>query len=170
VDDLKWLIARQIPHLRRFAMALARNPDDADELVQDCLERALVKRRLWSRKGPLRSWLFSLLYRTYIDKRRGRQRKEIPTDPAVINASNVQWPNQERRVECRDIGEALKRLPDDQRNTILLVALEGFTYDEAAEIMKVPIGTIRSRLSRGRKALQEIRRSDGRPHFLRRVK
>lgn len=170
MEDLKWMIARQIPHLRRFAMALARDPDDADELVQDCLERALVKRRLWSRRGTLRSWLFSLLYKTYIDQRRSRRGKEISTEPDVINALSARQPNQELRVEWNDIGDALGQLPDDQRSAILLVALEGFTYDEAAWIMKVPIGTVRSRLSRGRQALRDIRASGTRPSFLRRVK
>lgn len=170
MDDLKWMIARQIPHLRRFAMALSRDPDDADELVQDCLERALVKRRLWSGKGALRSWLFSMLYRTYIDHRRGHRSREMPTDPEVIDASNARSPNQDLRMECRDIGDALMRLPDDQRSAVLLVALEGFTYDEAAAIMKVPIGTVRSRLSRGRQALREVRAAGYKPDFLRRVK
>lgn len=170
MDDLRWMIARQIPHLRRFATALARDPDDADELVQDCLERALVKRRLWSRKGTLRSWLFSMLYRIYIDQHRGRRKREVPTDPEVLNTGNAQMPNQDLHMECRDIGEALGQLPDDQRSAVLLVALEGFTYDEAAEIMKVPIGTVRSRLSRGRQALRDVRAAGIQPSFLRRVK
>jgi len=170
VDDLRWAIARQIPHLRRFALALSSNRDQADDLVQDCLERALRKQRLWRRRGSLRSWLFSVLYRTHIDQRRSRRRREIATAPDVINTVGTQLPNQDHHVECRDIGEALDRLPEDQRSALLLIALEGFTYDEAAEVLNVPIGTVRSRLSRGRQALRDLRKGDTQPRILRRVK
>lgn len=170
MDDLRWAIARQIPHLRRFALALSSDQDQADDLVQDCLERAIRKQRLWRRRGSLRSWLFSILYRTHIDQRRGRQRREMPTAPEVINTVETRLPNQEHHVECRDIGEALDRLPEDQRSALLLVALEGFTYDEAAEVLKVPIGTVRSRLSRGRQALRDSRKEGTQPRILRRVK
>jgi RNA polymerase sigma-70 factor (ECF subfamily) len=170
VDDVKWAIARQIPHLRRFALALAKNPDQADDLVQDCLERALKKRHLWHHRGSLRSWLFSMLYRTHIDHHRAHRRRDLPTAPEVINARQTQPANQEHHVECRNIGEALDRLPEDQRSAVLLVALEGFTYDEAAEVLKVPIGTVRSRLSRGRQALRDLRASAMQPRILRRVK
>lgn len=169
MDDLKWAIARQIPHLRRFALALSSS-QDADDLVQDCLERALRKRHLWHRRGSLRSWLFSVLYRTHIDHKRHRRHRELPTAPEIINTVGIHLPNQEHHVECRNLGEALEHLPDDQRSALLLVALEGFTYDEVAEILKVPIGTVRSRLSRGRQTLRNIRQEDTARRILRRVK
>ncbi|MGF1630344.1 MAG: sigma-70 family RNA polymerase sigma factor [Kiloniellaceae bacterium] len=170
MDDLKWAIARQIPHLRRFALALTKDPHEADDVVQDCLERALTKRLLWRRKGSLRSWLFSMLYRTHIDHRRSRRRSELSLGPEVIDAAASHPPNQDHRMECRDIGEAVDRLPDEQRVVVLLVALEGVAYDEAAEILNVPIGTVRSRLSRGRQALRELRPPATRQRILRRVK
>lgn len=151
-------------------MALTKNRDEADDVVQDCLERALRKRQLWRRRGSLRSWLFSMLYRTHIDHRRRRQRRELPAGPEAIDAAIAQPPNQDHRVECRDIGEALDRLPEEQRDVVLLVALEGVAYDEAAEILNLPIGTVRSRLSRGRQALRELRAHDGAQTTLRRVK
>lgn len=170
MDDLKWAIARQIPHLRRFALALSRDQHQADDLVQDTLERALRKQRLWRRRGSLRSWLFSVLYRTHVDHARSNRRREVSTEPEVMNAAGQQPANQEHHVECRNIGDALDRLPADQRSAILLVALEGFSYDEAAEVLQVPIGTVRSRLSRGREALREFREADAQPRILRRVK
>jgi RNA polymerase sigma-70 factor (ECF subfamily) len=170
VDDLKWAIARQIPHLRRFALALTKDQPEADDVVQDCLERALKKRFLWRRKGSLRSWLFSMLYRMHIDHRRSRRRSELSVGPEAIDAVVSHAPNQEHRLECRDIGEAIDRLPDEQRDVVLLVALEGVAYDEAAEILNVPIGTIRSRLSRGRQTLRRLRSPATRQRILRRVK
>lgn len=170
VDDVKWVIARQIPHLRRFAITLAKNSDLADDLVQDCLERALRKRHLWHRRGSLRSWLFRMLYRTHLDHHRGRRRGELSADSEFVDTVVSQPPNQEHRVECQNIGAALDLLPEQQRVAVLLVALEGFAYDEAAEIMKVPIGTVRSRLSRARQALRGTRPAGSPSHILRRVK
>lgn len=170
MDDLKWAIARQIPHLRRFAIALAKDATDADDVVQDCLERALRKSSLWSRRGSLRSWLFSMLYRTHIDHRRRQQRTGPTVGPEAIDAAVSHPPNQDQRMTCRDIGECLDRLPEEQRAVILLVAMEGVTYDEAAEILDVPIGTVRSRLSRGRETLRELRSPSIQPRMLRRVK
>lgn len=170
MDDLKWAIARQIPHLRRFAFTLTKDPTEADDVVQDCLERALRKRSLWSRKGSLRSWLFSMLYRTHIDYCRRQRRLGATVGPEVIDTAIHHPPDQDHRMECRDIGESLDRLPEEQRVVILLVALEGVTYDEAAEILGVPIGTVRSRLSRGRQVLRDLRSPTMQHRNLRRVK
>lgn len=170
VDDVKWMIARQIPQLRRYALALTGSRDRADDLVQDCLERALRKRHLWTRRGSIRNWLFRLLHRTHIDQYRKRPRYEVAATTEVIDAAVVQPSNQERRVDCRMIAEALDRLPEEQRAVILLVALEGFGYDEVAEILRVPIGTVRSRLSRGRQSLRQLRSTAPERPALRRVK
>lgn len=169
-DDLRWMIERQIPHLRRYAFALTRDQDEADDLVQDTLERALRKWRLWGRKGRLRSWLFRILYRTYIDRVRTQKPGSTPYDQEAIDRVAVQLPDQEDRVECIGIAEALDRLPADQRVIILLVALDGMAYDEVAELLDVPVGTVRSRLSRGRAALRENRSRSPKPTLLRRVK
>lgn len=170
LEDLKWAIARQIPHLRRFAYALTKDRDAADEVVQDCLEKALRKRNLWQRKGSLRSWLFSMLHRTHIDRHRRERRSEVFVAPDAIDHFASHPANQDDRVECRNIGEALDRLPEEQRAVVLLVALEGVAYDEAAEILDVPIGTVRSRLARARGALRDLRTPASRTGILRRVK
>jgi len=154
-DDLKWLIAREIPHLRRYAAVLVGEPHRVDDLVQDCLERALRKRHLWRRQGRLRSWLFRLLYRQHVDSgRRGSRRREV-TDAAAAELATIQPPRQEHMVQVRDIATALRRLPVEQRAAILLVGLDGLSYEEAAQVLDVPVGTLRSRLSRGRDALRD---------------
>ncbi|GAB4136669.1 MAG: sigma-70 family RNA polymerase sigma factor [Sphingomonadales bacterium] len=152
MDDLKWMIARQLPALRRYAQALAGDRDRADDLVQDCLERALKKRHLWRRKGPLRSWLFRILHNVHVDQQRSPKGRELPLREA--DAVLRQRPDQESGLHCQDIGKAMAQLPDEQRKVLLLVALENFSYDEVADILDTPIGTVRSRLSRGRQALR----------------
>lgn len=170
MDDLKWAIARSIPHLRRYAIALTRNADSADDLVQESLEKALRKRHHWRRTGNLRSWLFSIVYRTYLDRWRSRARVGRTVGMEAIDSHVQEPPNQEPRLHVHRIVKALDRLPDDQRETILLVALEGLTYDEVADAMNVPVGTVRSRLSRGRRALREMRETEPARYRLRRVK
>lgn len=171
MDDLKWLIARELPHLRRYARALTGgDADTADDVVQDCLEKALAKRRSWRRSGSVRFWLFRILYRCHIDSLRRRRRRDI-ADEDVEDVSPAAPPAQDQRIACNDVAEALARLPARQRETILLIALEGVSYDEAAAILDVPVGTVRSRLSRGRDALRHLW-SPGLEsvHHLRRVK
>ncbi|MCF3936671.1 sigma-70 family RNA polymerase sigma factor [Acuticoccus sp. M5D2P5] len=169
-DDVKWMVERQIPHLRRYALALTRNLDQADDLVQDTLERALKKRHLWRRTGSLRSWLFRILYRTYVDNRRRWRPERMAADPALIDAFASQPPDQEHRVEYTNIAHALDQLPDEQREIVLLTAVEGMAYDEIADVLSIPIGTVRSRLSRGREALRRFRSHTEGAAPLRRVK
>jgi len=170
VDDLKWLIAREISHLRRFAIALTRDEILADDLVQDSLERALKKRRQWSQRGSLRSWLFRVLYRIHLDHRRNRWSRLVPASEADLDRHSMESPQQEHHIACRDIGEAIGRLPADQRSAILLIALEGMSYDQAAVVLDIPIGTLRSRLSRARQRLAREWVGPGEHTWLRRVK
>ena len=157
MDDVKWAIAREIPHLRRYARALLRDADAADDLVQDCLERALKKRRLWRRKGSLRSWLFRIVYTQFLNGRARRQKAALTTSlddlvqPVAIPAAQVD------HVEVVEVMEALVTIDEDQRAALLLVAVEGMAYDEAADALDIPIGTLRSRLWRGREALKAAR-------------
>jgi RNA polymerase sigma-70 factor (ECF subfamily) len=170
MDDLKWLIAREIPHLRRYALALLRDTDAADDLVQDCLERALRKRHLWRRQSSIRSWLFRILYNVCLNDKKARWRDRLAVPLEAIDSAMAELPRQEKYVECRDIAEALERLPKKQSAAIVLIALEGLSYDEAAWILGVPVGTLRSRLSRGRETLRTLR--DGVLHreMVRRIK
>lgn len=156
-DEFKWAIERQIPHMRRYALALTRDRETADDLVQDSLERALRKKHLWHKRGSMRSWLFRILYRKCIDHYRTVRPQTVPADTEVIDGTLAQPPDQEARIDCRNVCDALERLPKEQRAVVLLVALEGLPYDEVAEITKTPIGTVRSRLSRARETLRTIR-------------
>lgn len=168
MDDLKWAIAREVPHLRRFAIALSGDESHADDLVQDTVERAITKRHLWTRRGSLRSWLFRILYRQHVDGKRSVWTRIANRSVAESDVTLSQSADQEQRMACRDIGEALDRLPADQRAAVLLVALEGLSYDEAANALGVPIGTLRSRLSRARHRLGAVRDgADERPALMR---
>lgn len=154
-DDFRWLVGRQIPHLRRYAVALTGDADVADDLVQDCLERALRKQHQWRRQGSIRSWLFRILYRLCLDHFRRPVQKHVDVSSDVVEAELVEQPNQDQRLECSDIEIAISRLPETQRAVLLLAALEGLPYDEIAEIVGAPIGTVRSRLSRARETLRQ---------------
>ena len=170
MDELKWLIAREIPHLRRYALALRRDPDAADDLVQDCLERALRKRHLWRRRGSMRSWLFRILYTVFVNtnKKQSRDKQAVPLDAIAFTLAAS--PSQELYVEYREMAKALSQLPEQQYAAIILIALEGFSYDEAAWILGIPIGTLRSRLYRGREALRRLGSETFRHGRVRRVK
>jgi len=171
VDEVAWLMAREIPRLRRYALALAGEPAAADDLVQDSLERAIRKRHLWQRYGSIRAWLYRILFNVYLNQRtqRTQRQRQLPLE-GVADALAVPAP-QEHRIDCTDIATAMHDLPDEQRAAILLTALEGLSYDEAAAILDIPVGTLRSRLSRGRDRLRALYRpADKRAQALRRVK
>jgi RNA polymerase sigma-70 factor, ECF subfamily len=157
MDELQWLIARELPHLYHYALALLRNTDAADDLVQDCLERALRKRQLWRRQGSLRSWLFRILYHVFLNTRHTRRRERLVVPLEAIEPTMTESPRQEKYIEYRAIAQALDQLPEPQYAAIMLIALEGLAYDEAAWILGVPVGTLRSRLSRGRETLRTLR-------------
>lgn len=168
-DEFKWLLAREAPRLRRFAIALTGSVDRGDDLLQDTLERALRKRRLWRRTGSVKNWLFKLLYRLYLNQK-DRERVERKVLSAMETRQKSVTPaNQEGHVDVLNISVALQALPADQREAVVLVGLEGLAYDEAADILGVPIGTLKSRLYRGREALWATRHGE-QPVKLRRVK
>lgn len=153
MDDVKWLIAREIPYLRRCARALARDPDLADDVVQDAVERALRKRHLWRPRGSLRAWLYRLMYNVYVNRRDRPAVERLATSLDSAGESSAPA-RQELHVEARDLVEALARLPHDQRAAIVLTGMEGLSYDEAAYVLDIPIGTLRSRIHRGRETLR----------------
>src|SRR4029450_10366923 len=157
MDELQWLIAREIPFLHRYALALLRNPDAADDLVQDCLERALRKCQLWQRQGSMRSWLFRMLYHVFLNTRQTRHRESLSVPLEAIESTLAESPRQEQYIECRDIADTLAQLPEQQYAAIILIALEGLSYHEAAWMLGIPVGTLRSRLSRGRETLRTLR-------------
>jgi len=149
-------ICEHIPALRRYARALCRDRTAADDLVQECLLRALRKRHLWRPSGSLRSWLFRMLYRLHLnDCGTAIQRRETPSADTAVRAGRTTPATQEMRAICGDVLEAVNELPEEQRAALLLMALEAPSYRDAARILGVPIGTVRSRLARAREAVRE---------------
>jgi RNA polymerase sigma-70 factor (ECF subfamily) len=149
-------IEQEIPRLRRYARALTRDMAGADDLVQDCLSRALSKAHLWQEGTDLRAWLFTILHNQYVNHVRRSVREGSAVALNETEPSLTSQPNQTKRLELRDLERALARLPEEQRQVLLLVGLEGMRYEEVATVMNVPVGTIRSRLSRGRDALRVL--------------
>ncbi|MFP0195698.1 sigma-70 family RNA polymerase sigma factor [Pseudomonas sp. PHC1] len=146
-----------IPRLRRFALSLTRNSSSADDLVQASLERALSG---WGDKradGDLRAWLFSILYRQFLDAHRRSRRYARMLE--FFTGRDDAEPSVERTVIAQSTLKAFDRLPTEQRALLLMVSVEGLTYKEVAEILGVPSGTVMSRLSRARQALRQL--SDG---------
>lgn len=144
-----------LPRLRRFARGLTRDAADADDLCQQTIERALNARHQWQEGTRLDAWVYRIMRNQWIDEARARARRS-QTFAAEEEGTNVGIPGHEAAenlVELGNVGRALTRLPDEQREAVVLVLVEGFSYKEAAEIMGVPQGTLTSRLGRGREAL-----------------
>ena len=149
-------IEAEIPRLRRYARALTRDVASADDLVQDCLTRALGKLGLWESGTDLRAWLFTILHNQYVNHVRRAVREGAAVGLSEGEPLLTREPQQGQRLELRELERAIASLPAEQRAVILLVGLEGMRYEEVAVILKVPVGTIRSRLSRGRDALRRL--------------
>jgi RNA polymerase sigma-70 factor (ECF subfamily) len=156
MDEFGTLIEQEIPRLRRYARALTRDASSADDLVQDCLARALAKSDLWQPGTNLRAWLFTILHNQHVNKVRRGMREGISIPVEDAEASLIAGPSQGQSLAIRDLQRGLAQLPDEQRTVILLIGLEGLRYEEAAQILDVPVGTVRSRLSRGRDALRML--------------
>lgn len=154
--ELRHRIEAEIPRLRRYARALTRNQIAADDLVQDCLVRGLSKLHLWQEGTDLRAWLFTILHNQYVSQVRVWVREGTAVAVSEIEPSLTCAAGQLRHLELRDLNRAMALLPEEQRVIILLVGLEGMSYDAVAEIVGVPVGTVRSRLSRGREALRVL--------------
>ena len=156
MHDFNRLLEEQIPRLRRYARALTRDVNRADDLVQDTLVRALAKQHLWQDGTNLRAWLFTLMHNQHVNdvRRANREGGNLDVeDMAAVLVANTD-PTASRQL--RELERALDCLPLEQRQAILLVGLEGLRYDEAAAILEVLIGTVRWRLSRGRESLRKL--------------
>ena len=153
-----------VPAPRRYARALTRNIDLADDLVQDCLERAIAKRGLFRPTGPVRAWLFTILVNLYRNGLRASQRRAETVDIDSVPEPAVPAP-QPAHIALAEMARAIDLLPIDQKEALLLVALEGLPYEEAAAILKVPQGTLMSRLSRARSALRSMTGAAAEPHL-----
>ena len=147
-------ILAEIPRLRRYARALLGDRAAADDLVQDTLERAWSRIRQWQAGSDLRAWLFSIMHNLRVDQMR---RLTVPTHS--IDEDDFEVPTrstQTDELELRDIESALRQLPDEQREVLLLVALEDMNYADIAATLGIPVGTVMSRLSRGRERLRLV--------------
>jgi RNA polymerase sigma-70 factor (ECF subfamily) len=162
MNDFGRLLEKEIPRPRRYAFALTRNLSRADDLVQDTLVRAIAKHHCWQWGTNLRAWLFTIMHHQNADiiRRSAREGTAVDFDDT--------WPGRTTATDpagglsLRDLDRALARISEEQRQVILLIGLEDISYKEAATILDVPIGTIRSRLSRGREALRTLMdRRDG---------
>lgn len=145
-----------LPRLRRFAIGLTGNAADGDDLCQMTIERALTNRDKWQEGTRLDSWMYRIMRNIRIDEARasGRRSKTFVAEEAGLSVGSDG--GQEATVELSNIDRALTKLPEDQREAVLLVMVEGYAYREAAEIVDCPVGTLNSRLVRGRDALMSI--------------
>lgn len=162
------LIANHIPRLRRYARALLHNPQAADDLVQDTLERAWAKRDLWREGSDLRAWLFTIMHNVFVNQLHRNASAPVlaeldQTAPAAASAAA------EEAVVLRDLSNALTQLNPDLREVLFLIGVEQLSYQEVAQLLGTPIGTVMSRLSRGRERLRLLLSGEPAP-VLRRVK
>ncbi|MDQ2148300.1 sigma-70 family RNA polymerase sigma factor [Alcaligenaceae bacterium C4P045] len=141
-----------IPSLRRYARGLTADAARADDLVQDTLEHAWRRLSMWRRQGELRAWLFGIMHNVFIDGVRARRLRDTVHDDDAIAAVPVRA-QQLDGLEVRDLDRLLQRLNPDVRAVLLLITVEELSYKEAARALDVPVGTIMSRLSRGRERL-----------------
>ena len=163
-------IEASIPALRRYAWSLLRNTDDADDLVQDCLVRALDRLAMDPKIRAVRPWLFTIMHNVFVSRWRAARRRHamMPGDGAEIAEVSV-GPEQDGALARRDLLAGLDQLTEDQRQVLLLVSVEGLEYREVASVLGVPVGTVMSRLSRARDTLHAHLDGCKRP-LLRRVK
>lgn len=156
MSEFNALVEREIPRLRRYARALTRSADRADDLVQETLLRAISKSHLWQTGTDIRAWLFTIMHNHYVNMVRRAMRDEATVDIEQMSSSLVAVTDPTSSSQLRELEESLGRLPGEQREVILLVGLEGMSYETAAKVLSVPVGTVRSRLSRGRDALRRL--------------
>src|SRR5947199_5652468 len=153
MSDFGSLVEAEIPRLRRYARALTRDVVRADDLVQNCLVRAFAKQHLWQPGTDLRAWLFTILHNQHVNEVRRSVREADSIGLSEAPQLAVQS-NAIAALELRDLETALGKLQPEQREVILLVGLEGLAYEEVATILEIPVGTVRSRRSRGRDQLR----------------
>ena len=157
-----------MPSLRRFALSLTRHASNADDLVQNCLERALGSVASKRPDGDLRAWLFTILYRQFVDNHR-RTRRYARMLEFFTGRDDAQ-PSTERTVIAQTTLQAFDQLSTEQRALLLWISVEGLSYQQVADILEVPIGTVMSRLSRARQALRALSEGEMTRPALRRLK
>ena len=169
MDEIADLIEPQIPGLRRYAFALLRDREAADDLVQDTLVRAIANWSGRQREGDLRAWLFTIERNLFLGLLRRRGRKGPHAGSETLEHLPDATANQAAALDARDVLAGIDALPEELRSVLLLVAVEDLSYADAAIVLGIPIGTVMSRLSRARERLRTFMET-GIPGLLRRVK
>jgi RNA polymerase sigma-70 factor, ECF subfamily len=167
MESMNAIITAQIPRLRRYARALTGDRTSADDLVQDTLERAWGKLHLWRRGSDMRAWMFSIMHNTFINHIRKKQIVTVSMDDDALDVPTRA--TQDDFLQMRDLASAIGKLPHEYREVILLIGLEQMSYEETAQVLGIPLGTVMSRLSRGRERLRTVMAGENAP-VLRRVK
>ncbi len=146
-----------LPALRRFAFSLTKNEDRADDLVQDSVERALLKAEYFEPGTNLRSWMFTVCRRIFLNQIRKQKTQGVSVDIEDAPQTKLSAAaSQDMTLACKEMLTAMEKLPMRDKIVLSLIVVEGMKYDEAAEVLDVPIGTVRSRLSRARTRLKEL--------------
>ncbi|MFN3550006.1 MAG: sigma-70 family RNA polymerase sigma factor [Mesorhizobium sp.] len=162
--DFKTGLLGAIPSLRAFAVSLSHNSDKADDLVQETLVKAWDKQSSFQPGTNLKAWLFTILRNEFYSQMRKRGR-EVQDSEGTMTARLAVHPSQHGSLDLKDFRVALERLPEDQREAVILIGASGFSYEEAAEICGCAVGTIKSRVSRARTRLQELLSIEGEGEF-----
>ena len=148
-------LPQHLPALRRYARMLTGDATAADDLLQDCAERALSRARLWRPSGNIRAWLFTIMHNLHANHR--RRAASRPPEAAIDEVPEPAWPAQQfETMAATQTLEAVGRLPPAQREVLLLVAVDGMAYSEVAAVLNIPVGTVMSRLSRARDSLRRV--------------
>ncbi|HWK66200.1 MAG TPA: sigma-70 family RNA polymerase sigma factor [Rhizobiaceae bacterium] len=146
----------QLASLRRYAMSLARNPVDAEDLVHDTLVRAYERRNTFHHDGNLKRWLLSILHNVHVDAIRSQRSAAVRERQVASSVETEEQPPQDHAVRLKQVRQAFFNLPEEQRAALSLVSIEGLSYQEAAEALGIPLGTLMSRIGRARARLREM--------------
>ena len=156
MTDFHHRLEEEIPRLRRYARALTRNAVQADDLVQETLTRALRKEHLWQPGTDLRAWLFTIMHNLNVNEVRRLAKDGTLIDIAEWSSKLTATTDPTASRQLQELDRAIAQLPEDQRQVLLLVGLEGMDYEGTAAVLSIPVGTVRSRLSRGRELLRKL--------------
>ena len=156
-EQLQTGLIELLPELRRFAYSLTCDRDAADDLTQSALERALTKASAWDSSRPLKFWVFRIARNLWLDQLRAEKVRgnTEDIDDEGVDIADDRLAAMHTTQELREVTDKMRELPEDQRAVLALVAVEGYSYKEAAELLDIPVGTVMSRLSRARKSLIE---------------
>lgn len=156
LDETYSLIVAEIPRLRRYARFLVRDPELADDLVQECLTRAVAKLGTWEIGSNMRAWLFVILHNAYISHWRRVKRSPATVEMSPSDPAFAVLGTQEQHLGMIDVQTAFNKLGEDHKQILLMVGVEGLRYEDAAAALDLPVGTVRSRLFRARSTLRQL--------------